>query len=120
MSADRQTARDPSPSSRLGMTRSFPYQLVCSRGDAIYSPRELINLCRTCGAPLLAQYDLSPAPSLRDAIRSRPATMWRYVELLPAEAEEIVSLGEGITPLLPSTELPNVWFKDESKNPTRS
>ncbi len=98
----------------------FPYQLVCSRGDATYSPRELINLCRVCGGPLLAQYDLSPAPALRDAIRKRPATMWRYAEVLPAREEDVVTLGEGITPLLPSTELPNVWFKDESKNPTRS
>ena len=99
---------------------NFPYQLVCSRGDATYSPRELINLCRTCGAPLLAQYDLSPSPQLRDAIRGRPATMWRYAEVLPAAAEEIVTLGEGATPLLQSTESPNVWIKDESKNPTRS
>jgi threonine synthase len=33
--------------------------------------------------------------------------------------DEIVTLGEGITPLLPSRER-NVWIKDESKNPTRS
>ncbi len=32
----------------------------------------------------------------------------------------MVTLGEGITPLLRSTRSPNVWFKDESKNPTRS
>ena len=98
----------------------FPYQLVCSRGDATYGPRELINLCRACGAPLLAQYDLSPAPELREAIRARPATMWRYAEVLPAREEEIVTLGEGITPLLRSTQFPNVWIKDEAKNPTRS
>ena len=98
----------------------FKYQLVCSRGDATYPPRELINLCRKCGAPLLAQYDLSPAPELREAVRARAANMWRYAEVLPARDEEIVTLGEGITPLLPSTQLPNVWIKDESKNPTRS
>ncbi len=80
-------------------TRRFPYQLVCSRGDAKYAPRELINLCRTCGAPLLAEYELSPAPELRDEIRSRPANMWRYAEVLPARDEEIVTLGEGITHL---------------------
>lgn len=44
--------------------------------------------------------------------------MWRYAEVLP-DAEP-VTLGEGITPLLPSRQLPNVWIKDESKNPTRS
>ena len=102
------------------MKRRFPYQLVCSRGDATYSPRELINLCRACGAPLLAQYELSPVPELREEIQKRPATMWRYAEVLPAGDEEIVTLGEGVTPLLRSTQFPNVWIKDESKNPTRS
>jgi threonine synthase len=102
------------------MNRRFSYQLVCSRGDATYSPRELINLCRTCGAPLLAQYDLSPIPELRAEIQKRPATMWRYAEVLPAAEDEIVTLGEGVTPLLRSTRHANVWIKDESKNPTRS
>src|SRR2546423_11203027 len=47
--------------------------------------------------------------------------MWRYVDVLPVESEaEIVTLGEGCTPLLRSTRHENVWIKDESKNPTRS
>ena len=44
--------------------------------------------------------------------------MWRYAEVLPAD--DGITLGEGITPLLQSTQLENVWIKDESKNPTRS
>ena len=44
--------------------------------------------------------------------------MWRYAEVLPAD--EGITLGEGITPLLRSTQFENVWIKDESKNPTRS
>jgi threonine synthase len=101
--------------------RRFPVHLACSRCDAAFEIRALMNLCPNDGAPLLAQYDLGPAPELRDEIRSRPATMWRYCEVLPADDEhEIVTLGEGITPLLRSTQLENVWIKDESKNPTRS
>jgi threonine synthase len=47
--------------------------------------------------------------------------MWRYRDVLPVEdGDEIVTLGEGITPLLPSRTRPNVHIKDESKNPTRS
>ena len=47
--------------------------------------------------------------------------MWRYRDVLPVEDEsEIVTLGEGITPLLPSRSRRNVLIKDESKNPTRS
>ncbi|HEX3068387.1 MAG TPA: threonine synthase [Thermoanaerobaculia bacterium] len=101
--------------------RRFPLHLACSRCDATFEIRALMNLCPNDAAPLLAQYDLAPALELRDEIRSRPATMWRYRELLPADDErEIVTLGEGITPLLQSTQFENVWIKDESKNPTRS
>jgi threonine synthase len=101
--------------------RRFPVHLACSRCDATFEIRALMNLCPNDSAPLLAQYDLAPAPELRDEIRSRPATMWRYRELLPADDErEIVTLGEGITPLLRSTQFEKVWIKDESKNPTRS
>src|SRR6266550_9271089 len=84
----------------------FPAHLACSRCDATFEIRELMNLCPNDSAPLLAQYELTPAPELRDEIRSRPATMWRYAEVLPARDEEIVTLGEGITPLLRSTQFP--------------
>jgi threonine synthase len=53
--------------------------------------------------------------------------MWRYKEVLPVlEEENIVSLGEGMTPILELKrlqavyELPNLYLKDESKNPTGS
>ena len=101
--------------------RRFPVHLACSRCDATFEIRELMNLCPNDSAPLLARYELSQAPELREEIRMRPATMWRYRELLPVDnEEEIVTLGEGITPLLPSTQFENVWIKDESRNPTRS
>ena len=47
--------------------------------------------------------------------------MWRYLDVLPADSlDDVVTLGEGLTPLLPSKSRPNVYLKDESKNPTRS
>jgi threonine synthase len=96
-------------------------QLACSRCDATFAIRELMNLCPNDGAPLLVRYDIAKAPQLREEIRTRPATMWRYREVLPIDDQtEIVTLGEGITPLLPSRKHDNVWIKDESKNPTRS
>jgi threonine synthase len=101
--------------------RRFPAQLACSRCDATFAIRELMNLCPNDAAPLLVRYDIAKSPGLREEIRTRPATMWRYRELLPVDdASEIVTLGEGITPLLQSTHFDNVWIKDESKNPTRS
>jgi threonine synthase len=95
--------------------------LLCSSCNTRYEIDGLMNLCTSCGMPLLVQYDLSPNPALRDEIRSRRADMWRYREVLPIEDDgEIVTLGEGMTPLLASTRYENVYVKDESKNPTRS
>jgi threonine synthase len=106
---------------RTMTTGRFPAQLACSRCDATFAIRELMNLCPTDSAPLLVRYDLAKSPKLRDEIRTRPATMWRYREMLPVDEDnEIVTLGEGITPLLESKNFENVWIKDESKNPTRS
>jgi threonine synthase len=80
-----------------------------------------MNLCPNDGAPLLVRYEIAKSAELRDEIRTRSATMWRYRELLPVDDDtEIVTLGEGITPVLQSTKFENVWIKDESKNPTRS
>jgi threonine synthase len=57
----------------------------------------------------------------------RAPTMWRYRELLPVEDEaNIVTLGEGMTPLLRCDRLGeriglgNLWIKDESQLPTGS
>jgi len=67
------------------------------------------------------QYDLSPAPELRVQVRMRGPTMWRYAEVLPIEEKDaVISIGEGSTPMLSSRSTPNLFIKDESKNPTRS
>jgi threonine synthase len=100
--------------------RRFPVHLECSACASRYETNALHNLCTKCGGPLLARYDISPAPELRDEIRKRPPTMWRYREVLPLDEEDIISLGEGATPMLRSKLGTNVFIKDESKNPTRS
>jgi threonine dehydratase len=53
--------------------------------------------------------------------------MWRYREVMPVESDEnIVSLGEGWTPLLPARRLGKkvgvhqLYIKDEGQNPTQS
>ena len=79
--------------------------------------------------PLWVRYDLAAvARSMtKDAVARRPPTMWRYRELLPpADDANIVSLGEGMTPLLPCPRLGSqfglsrLWIKDESRLPTGS
>ena len=81
------------------------------------------------GRPLWVRYDLdgvAAAVGRRDLERRAP-TMWRYRELLPVEDDgNIVSLGEGMTPLLAAQRvgaelgLANLWIKDESQLPTGS
>jgi threonine synthase len=64
----------------------------------------------------------------KDSLIHRPPTLWRYREVLPVEAaENIISLGEGLTPLLKTEKLAaalpvklNLFVKDESTNPTQS
>src|SRR3990172_11853136 len=96
-------------------------------GAPTRDPREPQFLC-SCGAPLLARYDLDAARSWsRDSLKDREPTMWRYRELMPLfDGEAPVSLGEGFTPLLharslgASLGLDRLFIKDESLNPTNS
>jgi threonine synthase len=81
------------------------------------------------GRPLWVRYDLD---RVRAAVRpadfaGRPPSLWRYRELLPLPAsEEPVTLGEGMTPLLPCPRLgkelglSRLFIKDESQLPTGS
>ena len=90
--------------------------LTCSRCTWTAPIAALVNLCPSCSAPLLVEYEFTTPPRLRER-----NDMWRYFDVLPVEDEEnIVTLGEGLTPLLPSHSERNVFIKDESKNPTRS
>ena len=82
--------------------------------------------CDKCGsAVMLAGV---PAPSIsRSQLDALPAGLWRYRQLLPTvEAGNIISLGEGGTPLLRAERLGevlglrNLRIKDESRNPTGS
>lgn len=107
------------------MSKTFLTHLKCSRCSAVHSAGELQNLC-SCGAPLLACYDLAGAARTltRESLRGRRRDLWRYQEVLPGSADAAVTLGEGGTPLLPLKRLgerhgcPHLYLKDESFNPT--
>jgi threonine synthase len=81
------------------------------------------------GRPLWVRYDLdriAQAVTPADVDR-RPPSLWRYRELLPLPAEvDPVTLGEGMTPLLPCPRLgaalgvERLLIKDESQLPTGS
>ena len=110
-------------------TKSTLTHLECGKCGATYPADQLMNLCPACSRPLLARYDLKRAAETltRDALATRPETLWRYEEVLPVQrTEAIISLGEGWTPLIHARTLgqaigcAETWIKDESLNPTGS
>jgi len=103
--------------------------LECAACHLEHEARRLLNLCRECGKPLLVRYDLEQAQGTltKESLIGRRPDLWRYREVLPVEDDaNIVSLGEGWTPLLPAERLGNklgidrLYIKDESQNPTQS
>ena len=68
----------------------------------------LQNLCRECGKPLLVRYDLAKAAETLtpESLKGRVSSLWRYREVLPVvDDANIVSLGEGWTPIFRATRL---------------
>ncbi|HEY5075642.1 MAG TPA: threonine synthase [Pyrinomonadaceae bacterium] len=103
--------------------------LECAACAARHEARRLHNLCTECGKPLLVRYDLkSAATSLtKESLKERGPDLWRYREVLPVDqAENIVTLGEGFTPLVRASRLgtrlglSHLYIKDEGQNPTQS
>jgi threonine synthase len=86
--------------------------------------------CRAIGKPTNQQvvYDETELVAAIRALHRGPnvQSMWDYRSLLPIDDANIVTLGEGGTPLLHVPRLgaklgiPNLWVKDESRNPTGS
>lgn len=91
-----------------------------------------LSACSKCGEAWLdADYDLlndkENARKWQSTIKKRGTTLWRYQELLPIKKKEnIISLGEGWTPLIRAHNLglmlghPNIYIKDERQGPTGS
>jgi threonine synthase len=107
---------------------SFLSHLECSRCRKTHDADRVQNLC-DCGGPLLVRYDLKAvASAVRPAhLAGRVSSLWRYREVLPVRDDKnIVTLGEGMTPLFPLPRLgaeiglPDLWLKDEGLNPTAS
>jgi threonine synthase len=102
--------------------------LECSLCMTKYQAGKAWNLC-TCGGPLLVRYDLGRmrAQWSLDSLAMAPDSMWRYAPALPLVHQHcIISLGEGMTPLLPARRTgkrigsDDLLIKDEGLNPTGS
>ncbi|MBZ5531937.1 MAG: threonine synthase [Acidobacteriia bacterium] len=94
--------------------------LECSKCGDHLSGEQPQTICPKDGGSLYVRYDLAAlkAKFTPDSLRGRPATMWRYHDVLPGD--QPVTLGEGFTPLLRSRHISNVYIKDEGLNPTGS
>ena len=110
-----------------GMTMTFSLfsHLKCSECGDSFDPHSIQTYCQKCQAPLISIYDLERLKIKPDEFFGRKGHMWRWHELLPVFAQEdIVSLGEGETPILALDRLKalmdikSVFLKDEGVNPT--
>jgi threonine synthase len=93
---------------------------------AIFLPlplRAVVTAAARCWPNMTSQ---AFAENGKKSLKGAAANMWRYLPVLPAEAGEIVTLGEGWTPLIRAARLgdrigvSDLWLKDEGQNPTDS
>jgi threonine synthase len=108
---------------------TFATHYLCDRCGGVHELTTPINLCPNCGGLVEIQYD---TPRLAEAVNQRrfsgrTQTMWRWQEFLPlGDPANIVSMGEGGTPLMPSTYagprmgLKQLYFKNDALMPTGS
>ena len=103
--------------------------LVCTACAKEHDGHIPQNLCTACSKPLFACYDLAAASRTltKESLRTRVKSLWRYREVLPVRQDsDVVTLGEGWTPLLPAPRLgakhglEKLFIKDEAQNPTGS
>jgi threonine synthase len=108
--------------------KTFVTHLECAMTGERHAADEVHNLSRA-GKPLLVRYDLDGIKRVlnKDELKNRPSDLWRYRELLPVRRkEDIVSLGEAVTPLVPLPKIANklgggeLLVKDEGRLPTGS
>jgi threonine synthase len=112
-----------------GNLPTFVTHLECSLTGEQYRADTLQTLSKA-GRPLLVRYDLDGIRRAlpRAVLAARPQTLWRYRELLPVRRpENVLSLGEVVTPLIPLPRIAGrlskggeILVKDEGRLPTGS
>ena len=113
----------------FGELPTFVTHLECSLTGEHYPADTLQNLSKA-GRPLLVRYDLAGVRRAlpREVLATRSQTLWRYRELLPVRRpENVVSLGEVVTPLISLPRIAarlakggEILVKDEGRLPTGS
>ena len=101
--------------------------LVCRECGQRF-PAEAIFVCESCFGPLEVEYDLDGVrgEALRERIAGGPGSIWRYQDLLPVPRVPEWDLSPGFTPLVRAHRLgdalglPNLYLKNDTRNPTWS
>jgi threonine synthase len=119
------TTAAPAPGTTAG-----PSHIAGLRCRACGRPEEIGPnfVCTACFGPLEVVYDYDVARErlTREAIAARPATIWRYLELLPVDAAPARGLAVGSTALVDAGRLAadlgiaRLHLKDDTRNPTLS
>ena len=106
---------------------SYVKGLFCKECGREY-PAEPLNVCDFCFGPLEVTYDYETISKVisRDRISQGPQSIWRYHDLLPANADNAVDINAGFTPLIKSKNLANalglneLYIKNDTVNPSFS
>ena len=101
---------------------NFVAGLTCHLCGARY-PAEALWVCSECLGPLEVTYDYEAVKKVisREAIESRPKSLWRYLELLPVDSPK-TGFNSGFTPLVKADRLAKelgvseLYIKDDSVN----
>ena len=110
------------------MTYSYVSHLHCPKCEKTYDVDAINQLCE-CGAPLLVAYKMDELKKnfTKEKLADRKPDLWRYHELLPVKDQEnVVTLGEGMTPMLHLKKagkdmgIANLYMKDEGMIPSGS
>ena len=102
------------------MKQQGPYSLAtvlsCSHCNRSYPLSEVINVSPCCNQPLLVEYDLQKTFA-KEELAGRENDLWRYFEILPVkDPTNIISLGEGFTPILPLKKLSDKYASRQHAN----
>jgi threonine synthase len=106
---------------------SFATNLRCRECHREY-PLEARHVCDFCFGPVEVTYDYDGIRKnvSRETIRNGPASLWRYKDFLPCDAENAIDIGAGFTPLVRAKNLGkalglnNLYIKNDTVNPTWS
>ena len=107
---------------------TFVTHLECSETGKQY-PADQLHGLSDAGKPLLVRYDLERLGKAvrKQDLKARLPELWRYREFLPVRhSQNVVRLGELMTPLLPATKIQReyqcgeILIKDEGRLPTGS